>query len=166
MRCKSSIPLHSEGALQRRCTELSSHSRQQLGLHDVANRFWLSEKERVTRQRLFSTLRSFDAYVKSSLGLPRNLRVDDTIGNGMPTDAPYIASPEMLTASNANVELLEIMSSSRESVFFANTTTPGQSSKSITTSRLDEVSTTLSRWALKYKVFRHNTNSDSAISIK
>ena len=166
MQCKSLMIFYAEGAFQRKRTELSSRYRQQLGLHDVANHFWLSGKERVTRQRLFSTLRSFDAYVTSSLGLPRNLRVDDAIGNGMPTDAPYIASLEMLTASNANVELLEIMSSSRESVFFANTMTPGQSSKTISTSRLDEVGTTLSRWALKYKVFKHNTDNDSAISIK
>ena len=108
----------------------------------------------------------FEAYVTSSLGLPRNLRVNDTTGSRVFTDAPYIASPEMLTASNANVELLEIMSSSRESVFFTNTMTPGQSAKTISTARLEEVSTTLSRWTLKYKVFKHNTDGDSATSIK
>jgi hypothetical protein len=147
-------------------TDLSFHYRQQLGLHDVANHFWLSEKERVIRQRIFLILSAFEAHVTGSLGLPRNLRVNDTIGNSIPTDAPYIASPEMLTASNANVELLEIMSRSRESVFFTNTMTPGQSSKTISTARLEEVSTTLSRWALKYKVFKRNTEDESAISIK
>jgi hypothetical protein len=139
-------------------TDTLLHYRQQLGLHDVANHFWLSGKEPITRQRTFITLRIFDAYVTSSLGLPRNLRVSDTAGTGIPTDAPYVASPEMLTASNANVELLEIMSNARESVFPTDTTTPGLSPRTISTAQLHELSTTLDRWSLKYHTFTRTDN--------
>lgn len=132
--------------------------RQQLGLHDVANHFWLSRKERITRQRTFVTLRIFDAYVTSSLGLPRNLRVGDAAGTAISTNASYIASPEMLTASNANVELLEIMSNARERVFFTNNTTPGPASKTISTQQLNDLRTTLDRWSLEYHTF---TSADS-----
>lgn len=148
-------------------TDTLLHYRQQLGLHDVANHFWLSGQERVTRQRTFITLRIFDAYVTSSLGLSRNLRVSDTAGTGVPTDAPNVASPEMLTASNANVELLEIMSNARESVFSTDTTTPGQASRTISTAQLHELSTTLDRWSLKYHSFtRADHDATDSATIK
>jgi len=135
-------------------------------MHDVANQFWLSGKERIIRQRTLVTLRIYDAYVTSSLGLPRNLRVNDTTGDGIPTDAPFIASPEMLTAANANVELLEIMSNTRESVFFTDTTTPGQTSQVISTARLQSLSMALDRWALKYRVFTNAADDASKTSTK
>ena len=74
---------------------------------------------------MFIALRIFDAYITSSLGLPRSLRVTNP-SYIIPTDATFIESHEMLVASNANLELLEIMSTARESIFFTDTTTPGQ----------------------------------------
>lgn len=64
----------------------------------------------------------------------------------------------MLTASNANVELTEIMSNARESVFLTNTTTPGQTSNLIDAVRLHELSPTLDRWSSKYHAFTRVDN--------
>jgi hypothetical protein len=70
----------------------------------------------------------------------------------------------MLTASNANVELIEIMSNARESVFSTDTTTPGQAPRTISTAQLHELSTTLNQWSLKYHKFTRTDNdaTDSA----
>ena len=139
--------------------------RHQLGLHDVANYYWLPERERVVKQRMFIALRIFDAYITSSLGLPRTLRVTDTSGT-VPTDAKFIDNRELLTASNANVELLDIMSNARESIFSTDTTTPGRGPRIIRTALLCEISDSLDRWAPRFHVFAQITADASIASIK
>jgi len=113
---------------------------------------------------MFITLRIFDGYVTSFLGMPRNLRVMDSTSNF--TDAPYVASLEMLTAANANMDLLEILSETRESNFFTNITTPIASSNVISAVRLEELSMTLDRWAMKYHLLTGATNNNHATSSK
>lgn len=136
---------------QRTFADCSIRCRYQLGLHDTADALELPEKERVVRQRMLISLRIFDAYITSSLGFPRNLRVVKASND--PTDAPYIESSEMLTASNANLELLEILSTTRESIFFADAAKENKSPNLVSAARLQELSTTLDRWALKYHFF-------------
>lgn len=130
-------------------TDSSFDPRYQLGLHEVANASHLTEKERAVRQRTFVTLRIFDSYVTSSLGLPRNIRINSSTNN--PTDAPYIASSEMLKASNANMELLDILCDTRDNFYFRSTTAPGQGLNSISATQLHELNTALDQWALKHR---------------
>jgi hypothetical protein len=138
--------------------------RHQLGLHDAANAFWLSDKERIIRQRTFITLRIFDTYVTSSLGLPRNLRPTDLAN--LPTESSYIACSEMIAAANANLELLDILSEARE-IFFTDASAPGGSTYFISAARLHELNTTLDRWARKYNVStQHPDDSVSASTNK
>ena len=68
------------------------------------------------RQRVYITLRIFDAYVTSSLGLPRNLRAIEPAGDT--TDASSIGCHEMLVAADANMELLEILGTVVEKAYF------------------------------------------------
>lgn len=64
------------------------------------------------RTRVYTTLRIFDAYVTSSLGLPRSLRaIEPSEHTAM---APHIDDYEMLTAADANAELLEILGTAVE----------------------------------------------------
>ncbi|KAL1581737.1 hypothetical protein WHR41_09427 [Cladosporium halotolerans] len=123
----------------------AGHAAHQLGLHEAATADWLSGKQRAVSQRVYATLRAFDAYITSSLGLPRNLRViDQTSG---PTHAPDVGSPEILTAASANADLLEIMSNTREIIFFTDVTIPGKSSNIIDSVRLHELNNALDMWA-------------------
>lgn len=50
----------------------SPYHKHQLGLHEAAKPVWLSAKQRVVSQRVYITLRAFDAYITSALGLPRS----------------------------------------------------------------------------------------------
>jgi hypothetical protein len=138
-----------------------NYYRHQLGLHDAANAFWLSDKERIIRQRTFITLRIFDTYVTSCLGLPRNLRPTDLAS--LPTESSYIACPEMIAAANANLELLDILSEARE-IFFTDGSAPGGSSYFISAARLHELNTTLDRWARKYHVSTQHPDDSAAAS--
>ena len=113
---------------------------------------------------MFIALRIFDSYITSSLGLPRSVRVTGP-NHIIPTNATFIESSEMLTASNANVELLEIMSTARESMFFTGTTTPGQP-KIVDAALLREMEDSLDRWAQKYRVFARITPNVSTVSVK
>lgn len=122
--------------------------RHQLGLHEAATAHWLPGKQRAVSQRIYVTLRAFDAYITSSLGLPRNLRVIDQT-SGL-THAPDIGSPEILTAANGNTDLLEIMSNSREIIFFTDVTGPGKSSNIVDSVRLHELNNALDMWASTY----------------
>lgn len=138
--------------------------RYQLGLHDVANASWLSERERVIRHRTFIALRTFDAYVTSSLGLPRNLRGTDSVN--IQKKSLYIAEPEMITAADTNLVLLDILSDARETIFLTDPTTPSGSSYLISAARLYESSTELDRWAKKYDVPPEATDGSTATSTK
>jgi hypothetical protein len=138
--------------------------RHQLGLHDAANAFWLPNKDRIIRQRTFITLRIFDTYVTSSLGLPRNLRSANAAS--IPTETSYIASPEMIAASNANLELLDILGDTRESIFCTDATTQGGSSYLISGVRLHELSATLDQWASKHHVSTKTTGDSALTSTK
>jgi hypothetical protein len=115
---------------------------------------------------MFIALRIFDAYITGSLRLPRNLRVIDTSNASIPMNAAFIASQEMLTASNANLELLEIMSTAREGIFLTNTTTPGQGPSMISAAQLRELSDSLDLWALKFRVYTRAPHDASTESIK
>ncbi|KAM0724329.1 hypothetical protein Q7P37_000211 [Cladosporium fusiforme] len=130
-------------------TDASLDSRYQLGLHEIAHASHLTEKERAVRQRTFVTLRIFDSYVTSSLGFPRTIRINSSTSN--PTDAPHIAGSKMLEASNANMELLDILCNTRDSFYFGTAATPGQSSNSISATQLHDLNTALDRWALKHR---------------
>jgi hypothetical protein len=133
-------------------------------LHDFANASWLSDRECVTRQRTFIALRIFDAYVTSSLGLPRNLRATDTVS--IQKESLYIAEPEMITAANANLEVLDILSDARESIFFTDIATPAGNSYLISAIRLHELSTKLDLWAEKYRVSTQASDKGTATSTK
>lgn len=124
-----------------------------MGLHETADasRFRLPEKERAVRQRTYIAIRIFDAYVTSSLGLPRNFRDLDLPRE--PLAAPYIDGYEMLKAANANAELLGILSHAREEIYSTNTTSQVNGSTMVGPKKLDEINKSLRQWAVKYPVF-------------
>ena len=118
----------------------------------------LSKKERVIRQRVYITLRIFDAYVTSSLGLPRNLRAIEPAGDT--TNAPSIDCPEMLLAADANVELLEILGAAVENAYFTDAIAKDDGSTAVQHHQLREVGKNLERWARKYPVFAQVTDDN------
>lgn len=97
---------------------------------------------------MFITLTIFDGYITSSLGLPRNLRIIGNTSNSI--DAPHIESPEMLTAANANAELLEILSTARENIFLTKQPPTSTSSYLTSAAQLRELSTRFDQWAMRY----------------
>lgn len=103
-------------------------------------------------------VRTLDAYVTCSLGLPRNLRALDTLE--APTDAPFVDNREMLLASNANVDLLEILGQAREKTYFTDAAAAGESPTVVNPKHLHELSGTLDRWAQKYPYFSHSISGD------
>lgn len=128
-----------------------SHSHQ-LGYHQASNTLHLSEKEKVLSQRLYITTRMLDAYITSSLGLPRNFRAVEAAPDF--TNAAYINDNAMLAVASANVELLEIMSNARERMFFTDTVSQVEGLGVIALGQLDELSETLDQWASRYNVLR------------
>ena len=110
------------------------------------------------RQRVYITLRIFDAYVTSSLGLPRNLRAIEPAGDT--TDASSIGCHEMLVAADANMELLEILGTVVEKAYFTDAIAGNAGSTVVQYNQLREVGRKLDRWARKYPVFAQVTNED------
>ena len=124
----------------------------QLGSHQASKALYLSEKEKVLSQRLYITTRMLDAYITSSLGLPRNFRAVEAPAGF--TAAPYINDNMMLAASSANMELLEITSKMREKMYFTGTLSraEGLSVIALDPNQLEELSRTLDQWASRYNV--------------
>jgi hypothetical protein len=140
----------------RTADEICCHSHQ-LGLHQAAKSLYLSEKEKVLSQRLYITTRTFDAYITSSLGLPPNFHAVDAPGHF--TEAPYISDKRMLAVASANVELLEIMSNTRERMFFTDAVARKGGSAIIALDQLEELSKTLDQWASRYDVSRQASDA-------
>ena len=132
----------------------------------AANASHLPEKERVIRQRVYITLRTFDAYVTSSLGLPRNLRAIEPTGDTTDASSKDIDCPEMLTAADANVELLEILGTAVEKAYFSDTTARNQGFRVVQYNQLREVGKRLERWERKYAVFAQVTDENLLICTK
>ena len=101
-----------------------------------------------------------DAYITSSLGLPRNFRAVEAPTKF--TAAPYINDNTMLAVSSANIELLEIMSNAREKMYFTGTLSRVEGLSVVALDQLDELSKTLDQWASKYNV--SGQTSDSGLS--
>lgn len=136
-----------------------SHSHQ-LGSHQASHALYLSEKEKVLSQRLYITTRMLDAYITSSLGLPRNFRaVEASVET---TAAPYVHDNAMLAVASANIELLEIMSNAREKMYFADTLSRVEGRSVIALDQLDQLSKTLDQWASRYNV--SGPTSDNSFS--
>ena len=95
------------------------------------------------RQRVYITLRIFDAYVTSSLGLPYNLRAIEPARDT--TDASSIDCHEMLVAADANIELLEILETVLEKAYFTNAITGNTGPLVVQYSQLRKVSRKLER---------------------
>jgi hypothetical protein len=123
-----------------------------LGLHQAAKSVHLSEKGKVLSQQLYITTRTFDAYITSSLGLPRNFRAIEAPGHL--TEAPYINDNAMLAVASANVELLDIMSNAREKMFFTDAAAQVGGPAIIALDQLEELSKALDQWASRYNVSR------------
>ena len=116
------------------------------------------------RQRVYTTLRTFDAYVTSSLGLPRNLRAIEPAGDT--TNASSIDCHEMLIAADANMELLEILGTAVEKAYFTDAIARNQGSTVVQYNQLHEVGRKLERWARKYPVFAQLTDDNLPICTK
>ena len=129
----------------------SLHSHQ-LGLHQTAESTYLSDKEKILSQRLYDTTRAFDAYITSSLGLPPNFRAVEA--SCKLTKAPYLNDNATLEVASANVELLEVMSSAREKMFFSDAAAQVKGSNIIALEQLDNLSKTFDQWASKHAVSR------------
>lgn len=135
------------------CTDLSYLCRHQLGLHKAASARHLPEKIRATAQRVYNAIRIFDAYTTCSLGLPRTFR-----GTGQSTpslDAPFIAESGMLHATDANLELLDILGSDLEKMCLSNATTEGKDPTAAELEWSGDLSRELLQWDLKYPIFAH-----------
>lgn len=128
---------------------ISIPRRHQLGLHAVANATHLPPKERIVRQRVFITLRIFDAYVTSSLGLPRNIRAAE------PARGAISSTSESgdFRAADANVELLEILGTAIEKVYFTDSSAKDHGGISVQFKKLREVDDKLESWERKYRIF-------------
>lgn len=124
----------------------------------------LPERERAIRQRVYIALRTFDAYVTSSLGLPRSLRAIEPAGDT--TNASSIDCPEMLLAANANMELLEILGTTIDKAYFTDTIARNKGSTSVEYSQLREVGRKLERWAKKYPAFAGLTDDNLPMCTK
>jgi len=114
----------------------------------------------VLSQRLYITTRTFDAYITSSLGLPRNFRAIETPGHF--AEAHYISDKTMLAVASANVELLEILSNMREKMFFTDAVARKGGSAIIALDQLEELSKTLDEWAFKYNVSARTSDAGFA----
>jgi hypothetical protein len=130
----------------------------------AANNRDLPEKERLTRQRTYNTLRTFDAYVTSSLGLPRQFRIIQSTDHS--AESSFIDCPEMLLAADANLELLDILGITLEKVYFTDATAGNQASKVYQYNQLREVGGKLEEWARKYTVFTQLTAGSLATCTK
>jgi hypothetical protein len=129
----------------------------QLGSHQASKALYLSEKEKVLSQRLYITTRMLDAYITSSLGLPRNFRAVEAPAKF--TAAPYINGNIMLAVSSANIELLEIMSDAREKMYFTGALSRMEGLSVVALDQLDELSKTLDQWASRYNVSGQTSHS-------
>ena len=130
----------------------------------AANARHLPDKERVIRQRVYITLRIFDAYVTSSLGLPRNLRAMALAGDT--TNAPFIDSHEELLAADANIELLDILGTAVEKSYFTDAIAKSHASTAVQHKQLREVDRELERWGHRYPVFAQITDDTLATCTK
>lgn len=108
-------------------------------------------------QRLYITTRMLDAYITSSLGLPRNFRAFEAPGGF--TAAPYVDDNIMFAVASANMELLEIMSKAREQMYFTGTLSQKGGSSVVALDQLDELSKTLDQWTSKHNVPRQTSDS-------
>lgn len=125
--------------------------RSQLGLHDLADASTVSERDRVLRQRAQCTLRIFDAYVTSSLGLPRSGQPPAVQQHVVP--APFVDDYEMLLAANANADLLGILSEARERVYLANDRQSSNGTRLVGADQLRDFARSLELWAEQYPTF-------------
>ena len=136
----------------------------QLGSHQASKTLYLSDKEKVLSQRLYITTRMLDAYITSSLGLPRNFRAVEAPADF--TAAPYVSDNVMLAVASANIELLEIMSNAREKMYFAGTLTQEKGSTVIALNQLDELSKALDQWVTRCDVPGQTSGSGSSSGTK
>lgn len=72
----------------------------------------------------------------------------------------------MLLATNANVEVLEILGHTREKVYMTDTFKRGDSSTVVDPRHLQDLSRALDLWALKYPIFAQVTNDNLATCTK
>jgi hypothetical protein len=134
---------------------LNSH---QLGLHEAANDRYSSEKDKAIRRRVYDVLRTFDGYVTCSLGLPRSLRGLGHVGTSI--DAPYLGQPEMLLAANANLDLLDFMGDTRETLYIIKTSTRAETSSVVGTRQMQEFDNALDRWVQNHPAFAQITDNE------
>lgn len=123
--------------------DYSHQRRHQLGLHVAANARHLPPRERVIRQRVYIALRVFDAYVTSSLGLPRNLRAIEPAVNE--ANLSSIDNDEFL-AADANIDLLEILGTALEKAYFTDAVKKGDGPTTVQYKQLRKVGKALERW--------------------
>ena len=118
----------------------------------------LPERDRVVRQRVYITIRILDVYVSTFLGLPCSLRAI-----GIPSEtpyAPYIGHPEMLLATDANVQLLQILGTAVEESYFTNYNTTTSGSHVVRYASISDAGRKLDEWARTYPAFAQ-VNVDS-----
>ena len=136
--------------------------RHQLGLHAVANATHLPPKERIVRQRVYITLRIFDAYVASSLGLPRNIRAAEPARGAI----SFTSESGDFRAADANVDLLEILGTAIEKVYFTDPSAKDHGGISVQFQKLREVDDKLASWERKYRIFDRIDNDVDFMSAK
>ena len=122
------------------------------------NDAYSSDKDKAIRRRVYDVLRTFDGYVTCSLGLPRSLRGLGHVGTSI--DAPYLGQPEMLLAANANLDLLDILGDTRETLYMAKAGTRAGSPSVVGTRQLQEFECALDRWVQKYPAFGQITDDE------
>lgn len=73
-----------------------------------------------------------------------------------------MGTPDELVASNANVELLDILSDAREHIYFRDVVTTSNGATMVSPKQLQEVDNSLTLWAAKYNI--HPQTSDEDLS--
>jgi hypothetical protein len=138
--------------------------RHQLGLHKADKALYLPETVRITSQHVYNTIRMFDTYVTCSLGLPRVLRADRV--SKSPKDAPHIAPIHMVHASFANTELLEIMGSAMERIYFNDAVVEVEDTTQSELGEWGDISEDLLQWDAKWPIFAQFSDRDVAKGTK
>lgn len=115
-----------------------------MGLHESLHSPEYSEEERILRHRTYVALRTLDSYVCGILGLPRNLR---TVGgsDSLRTD-PMAMDREAFNASDAYLELRELIGGAEENFYFNGQMVQGRRSYSVPYSKLMELNAHLEQW--------------------